>query len=434
MSVSDWRKLLERGKNFHGDTSTFQELADPKTDFCENLHELNESMKVDLKNLNRNELLKSVFERIYDFIIMYEKLDFFTRLDNDSYCINVFNECLFFSLCSYINTSSRIKRMSIDQFLNKNSPIEYSKKNNHDKINYRMTEASAFRKHRHRIVSKRFGYNNKNPNINKLQWSAIPKNAEHETSFIYNLKEYALIKPTIPNDAKLADVYKRIGNLYNDIYEAYELPIDENYQKNWVEAVNKFLSKLSKIEYTDFIELNKYYLSEINKNKQYYGLNLYRLEQHSRLYWFVMNVNNLMDYKTNTELEKILITSGIQKDILFPKLLKKLSGVDNYNYMESYVQEFKLLKNLVLVTSNLIIDEMVENVMLGSDWENFLVEKINEMTEQVLYNSDAVISMANHKSTEAQTNFELLLSFPIINEYEKLFFGETNTLTYLNGV
>ena len=154
-----------------------------------------------------------------------------------------------------------------------------------------------------------------------------------------------------------------------------------------------------------------------------------RLEKHSHLYWFVTNVNKLLNFENCEkllELDRTLKTSDILKRTLFPKIHDKLSMIDDYFNMAFWEQTFRLLNHLISVASSLIIDEMIDEGHFGSDWENFIVGTINGMTEKVFYNPDKILLMADTESPDAQRKFETLISFPVCEMYYNMY-GDLET-------
>lgn len=190
-------------------------------------------------------------------------------------------EVYFFSLLSYyLHTTKRISGKTLRNFVKDHHPERF---NDPDSRNYQNTqsffEVELLRKARHRHLSKGDVY------LKTPQWSAIAKDAEHEWSFYYAAKDAG---------ETAQDTFKRFGNLYNDIDKAIHLTKKDGDKEHLRQGYEKFLSKLKKIEYKNYVELIQAILSHINDNTEYSGLNLYRLERKLQPYRMINEVNGLL--------------------------------------------------------------------------------------------------------------------------------------------
>jgi len=192
-------------------------------------------------------------------------------------------------------------------------------------------------------------------------------------------------------------------------------------------AYEKFSKKLNKIQYKKVLQLHKFYLDHLEKDKTYYGINLYRFERQNRLYSLTNEVNHLLRCKSDAERENVLRKSVILKDIHFPKLYDYFSGLQTYVQMILYVNIFlAFLKDLVL-TSRLVIDKFIDEGLFGEDWEKLFLGIINEMAENVLY---APQTIDYSITPESQSAFLKIIAAPAIEIgsclHHELYFEETN--------
>lgn len=410
------KELLEREKNFHGD-------KDPLTThnklFYVELQRLSESIEADLETvpeLEKEHILRIIFMRAYNFIIS----------NNDDYSIfdenvlihdDVFNACLFTSLCMFLHDTKRIKGMSLREFIYNHSPQMYSGKSSEYYFDIRKTnvrygfdktksmgndfikdEETVLRQARHRLLKTRPVYD-KNP-----EWSGIRKDSEHEWTLYYGLDI---------EDNDIQDTFKRIRNLYNDIYKEINSLMDNGYQDRLVAAYKKFSSKLIKIRYDSFLKLQMATLEHICEDTQYYGINIYRFEKELRLYNITSEVNLLLKCSSQDEENDVLEKSVIMNGLVFPKLYNDFSDLKDYRHIKFYTSTFQAFMDEVVASSRLLIDEFVGNGRLGDDWGNLLLEMINNMTETIFYNPKTIDYSVTPKSQEM---FIDVISAPVYAE------------------
>jgi hypothetical protein len=390
-----WKELVEREKNFRADYDLFQEHVKGNEAFFENLQAILESIILDLskmRGLGEEQILKIIFSRVYNFVVMSNNT-FSVFNDNSRLYENVFEACFFTTLCIFIHETKRIKGVSLREFLYKHSPIGYNVKNSQyyfdfnkrDRYHYTSSgyyklkdEEVTFRKMRNRLLSTRTVY------YKQSEWSAMQRSSEHEWAFHYALKNL--------ND-DLVDIYKRIGNLHNDIHEAIRVfkanPEDETHYNRFQCAYKKFLLKLKKINYEKSLKLKKEILSHILEDKSYYGMNIYRFEKKLRLYNIIDEIKSLVECKNEEEEKNIVVKSVILNDIHFPKLYQNFAAFDDPRHTDHYAIIFNSFRNVVVGTSRLVIDYFVESGYLGK-WEDIFLDTINKMTESVFYNPEEI--------------------------------------------
>lgn len=392
---SRWHELIGRAKHFRGDDELFKKQALENEVFYMALYDLKENLIAGLGKigeLNRQQILERVFLEVFNFVTrQYSGFAVFCK--NKILYEHVFEACFFTTLCIFINGTKRIKGISLRRFLYEYSPNQYNFKGSNDVkrskcyfdydypekdslgFTYIEKEETTLRQMRYRLLSTRTAYD-KRP-----EWAALRVDSKYEWAFLYVLNDL---------DQDLLDVYKRIGNLYNDInaaLHAYKTsPTDREHHDRLEDAFMKFTSKLKKIKYAKFLGLQKEILLYICNNKSHYGMNMYRFERKLRLYNITSEVKRLLEAKDAAEESNIIKKAVILNNLHFPKLYQDFSDFPDLRDTAFCSNIFSLLMDFVVGSSRLIIDELVEKGFLGEDWEKFFLDTINEMTERVFYN------------------------------------------------
>lgn len=415
----DWYKLVGRVENFYGDHALFQEQVVGNKIFYMTLYDLKKNLIADVAKkgeLNRKQILERVFVEIFNFVIrQYSEFAVFYK--NKVLYDHVFEACFFTTLCMFINGSRRIKGISLRRFLYDHSPNQYNFKGARDLkrskyyfdydypekdslgFTYIEKEEATLRQMRYRLLATRAAYD-KRP-----EWSAIRADSKYEWAFLYVLNNL---------DENLLDTYKRIGNLYNDVNAALHAfkksPMDWEHHGRLEDAFKKFSSKLKKIKYSKFLDLQKEILLYICNNKSHYGMNIYRFERRLRLYNITSEVKRLLEAKDNAEESNIIKKSVILDDIHFPKLYEDFIAFADHGDTARYSTIFSLLMGEVVSSSRLIIDELVEIGFFGKDWDGFFLGTINEMTEKVFYDPKQIDYTVALGSEE---KFSKIISAPV---------------------
>lgn len=418
-----WKELIERKKNFHGNFEVCEQQPAGNEGFYLALYDL----KIDIiagldkkSELNGEQILATVFFQIFNFVIRqhFESIIF---IKDSPLHDNVYKACLFTTLCMFLHDTKRIKGMSLQEFLYEHSPRMYSKKSSKYYFNTRKikvphgydkiksmgndlikNEETTLRQTRHRLLKSRPVY------VKKPEWSAISKDLEHEWTLYYGLD----------NDKQ--DTFKRIGNLYNGIYKEIHSPIDNCYQDRLAAAYKKFYSKLKKIKYEKFLEMQKAILKHICENNRYYGMNIYRFEKELRLFSITNDVNLLLNCNSEVERHILLENSVIMNDIYFPKVYKDFSTLSPLSLISDPARCSKIFltfMDYVVGSSRLIIDELVEKGYLGEDWENLFLTMINKMVEEVFYDPKQIDYSVTPKSQEL---FIEVITAPVYAEVSRL--------------
>lgn len=313
-------EIATREKNFfNGKIANFS--SDEMRKYFPELQELAMGIEVDaqkLRGISRDDLLKMVFSRVYNFVISFHAqshdssgLEYRLFDKNHDIYNEVFEACFFMSHCMFLYDTKCLKGMSLRKFIYEHSPRKYNVKGSKDYFDYDrprefresnsdkpeassdliLSDEARLRQYRKRLLSTRAVYNHSS------EWSAIRKVSEHEWTLYFLLEEA---------DDEIRDTEKRIRNLYKDLNRAFGSKMDEGYIGRLDEAAGKFCSKLEKIQYNRFLNLGNYCLAHINKDTTCYGINLYRFEKELRLYRITNDVNRLIECKSEAERERIV--------------------------------------------------------------------------------------------------------------------------------
>lgn len=455
--------FIKRENNFYGKTSIIPKEFDPIQDcFFSKIQGLEENAKnlfellhnsnekdiakfESVSKLNKEGLLIVIIKDIYEIVIASnDEYKFFAKDSFLKLCPNFLNvederktisgqdissnldsifyqhmleACLFTTLCSFINTSKRKDGLSIQKTLE-----EYYQPRRDTGVKFEPViencEKENIRKMKQRLFSKRGSYNKRS------EWSAIPLDSAYELASTYELRFYDFLRKEFDNrklmDEKLARVFKRIGNLNNEIEKVLAQPHDDYFHETLNQALKRFSSKVKKIKYEDYLELNKYILSKICKNREYYGINLYRFEHCLRLYGTINDVSLLLNCSDKEKEEIIIDNIFYLRDISFPKLYQCFCYIENPANFIKCLKAFYSIRDNVVWTSRLILDKLVESSYFGDGdkWYYFFLETINNMAEQVFYDPAKIDYSIE---PESQTKFEQVLSAPLqyLKKYAK---------------
>lgn len=327
----------------------------------------------------------------------------------------VYEACFFTALCIYISHSNRIKGKTYQVFYRDNfiKPEIWNQNKANDDEDF-FHGVDALRQQKNRLLKERSVY------IKRPQWSGMPKDSEHEWK-LYNL---------LNKKDTLSDTYKRLGNLYNDIIKALKSPNDKEYAERVKKAYEKFLSKLNKIQYENFLDLCKFIISHISVDKQYYGMNIYRLEKLLSPYKITYEVNRLLKCINEDEKQQACNEFNILHGIYFTKLYNTFTYLlsqasqgllrqFSFDNLKLAIINFNFFLYDVVSTARLIIDELVEKKYFGEDWEDFFLNTINDMTERVFYNPNEIDYTVTSQSQEKYVELLDLFTKNTIEFYSK---------------
>lgn len=396
-----WYELVDRAQNFHNNIVLFEKDNIGYKFFYERLYDLKEELIKELDEVNEltgEIVLKTVLEEVYDFSIKQDL--FFENFENRSVFggdvvlyDSVFEACSYTALCMFLHNTTRIKGKTLREFVYQNSLADYkSHCSIENKCSGLSEEEVAVRKMRNRILSQR------EVNDERKKWQAVSKDSEYEWSLYFGMSSF---------DVKLQDTYKRMGNLYNDINKVRLSARDEKYESRRGEALKKFSSKLNKIKYEDYLELQKAIAGRIKENRDYYGMNIYRFEKEIGLYKITNEVKRLLACKNTDEEMEFLVRSSCLSDIFFPKLYASLIALDVDRICQC-VLAYHQVRNYIVSSSLLIFDELIEKGYFGKEWEKLFLDIINKNAENVFYSPDDIDYVA---TPESQEKFHILLEF-----------------------
>jgi len=419
----EWYNLLKCGSNFFWNFEVLEEDALKNLLFFRKLCDVKKNITPDLWKLRKQhkhtELINTLFSEIYTLATMHN-YEFTYFLKGSPIYNSVYEACLYSALCQFLYYSKRRKRKSLSQFTYDNSLTCFNKKENlyycppDNYSDILDTETAALRKERHRRLSLRPVYD-KFP-----QWSIMTNDLEYEWH-LYHILSKTPPPPaadtwrlehniTIEDFDIIRDTLKRMGNLYNDIYKVLKVDKNNDNNKQLENAYKKFESKLKKIKYENYLNLQKVFLSYIFEKPEYLGMLLYRYEKENNLYTITNDIKRLINCKNDSERENILYKSIILKNIDFPKLYNDLFDLPPYIDSNLCINEFPNLRFLLNFSLCLILEDLICSGFWGEEeWETLFFDVLNGMCEKVFY-SPKEIDFSN--SPKAQENFMALLSAP----------------------
>ncbi len=384
--------------------------------------------------LTPNEKLRLILIKSYKFIIMTDDKAY-GFLDKNI-CDDVVDVCLFMGLCAFIQETKRIPASSLTQYIYTHSPRQFNKEGfiengfnmrNPDYINLKYDkEGSEKRKPliktsaNMRQYKSRLFANRPSP-IPGKEWNFISKASEHEW-----LQYFDYIERNNEAEDVFADTFKRIGNLYNDLYKVLytasknkDLLFSDNYLKKLENASKKYQNKLKKIDFWNYFSLCENILEHIKNDTVYYGINLYRLEKEYKPYIIMQEMNRLIQCHDEKECFFLLNLSTCLKDIPYPKIYEKIANLKNHEMIPYCATNFSILIGEVIRTFMLVLDQFVEEDLFGKEFGQLFLKAINEMAENVLYEPIEYkyrLKKATHEML--QTAFSCLLTAPVRHNIE----------------
>ena len=460
-----WDELVGRINNFNWDVSDngFKKFSKDNADFFTNSRVFDEILQLGYcyeKAHDRKDLLKQTIAGVYELVTesydeykifhisniinLYpnyrdafsEKFNFdvnknpgltsykMIRVIGNAIYNDIFDVCLYNSLCSFLNYTKKIKSLTIEEFIYKNSPHRYSEKTINGKDNlyyfdfdfpdktsegcryFYNTEYNYFAQSRSRVHKGNYTFIG-----NNRHGIGIPKDMEYEVAFLYNItSQDGSIRDTHPN---IVDTYKRIGNLFNEVNDFFDpSKYSENLKKGKSEKdpFKTFSSKLKKINYKNVVELYQYIISMILKNKKYYGVTLYKAERNLAIYRITHGVASLLNCQNEDEEKYILINDAILGAIHFPKLYDYFSMIEDYEVKRNCAGIFDEFLGLMTTLICLLIDLFVDNGLFEDDWEEFFLNEINEMASSVFYDTQTIEFPT---APEAEKKYRSFISEPV---------------------
>lgn len=414
-SNSEWNNFIYRSENFYWNLNVSEINSTENKPFYETLYKLRTDIINFLKenSLSREQILEYVFSEIYTFITM-RFFEFAYFLKGAPLYDSVYDSCLFTSLCMYLHNTKKIDGISLSKFTYENLPYQFNVKDTDNYSDLLISASATLRQKRYRLLSSRPVY------IKRPQWSSMSEDSIYEWN-LYHILEGKLSCDVINEWCMnhnltaeelyiIQDTHKRIGNLYNDLSKALDAEKNNIYKSNLKKAFGQYVSKLKKINYENYLKLQKMILSYHCEERKFYGIRIYRLEKEYKPYNIIYEVNQLLKCETDGDKDTVLTKSIILKDIFFPKLYRKLFDLHAYPDIEFCAKNFQSLNHLIVISSCLIFDELIEKGYFGDDWKDFFDNTLYELTEKVFYNPAEIDYTVNPKSQNA---FIKILSAPV---------------------
>ena len=82
--------------------------------------------------------------------------------------------------------------------------------------------------------------------------------------------------------------------------------VSNNYRINLKKAYKRYISKLRKLKYENYLKLQKVLLSYHCEEKKFYGIRIYRLEKEYKPYNIIYEVNQLLKCETDGDKDAVL--------------------------------------------------------------------------------------------------------------------------------
>lgn len=389
--------LTKREENFFNGEKYLPTMGDT---YYLRLELLLQNIKARLNSLqgqdNRGEnILLTIFSNVYDFVATSD--DDYSLFSSDMVIYDdVFDVCVFISLCMFLYETRRIKGKSLRRFIYDHSLKGYNDKGSTEYFDYEhfgrffltsssdipevssehiLKDEANLRQYKHRRGQDRPVCHDSS------EWTAIRRVSEHEWTLYFVLDEA---------ENEIRDTYKRIRVLHSGLNKELRSFWNDRDLGKLEIAYDKFLKKLAKIQYGHFLNLGKFCLDHICKDKTCYGINLYRFEKNLGLYTVSGEVNRLLKCKTEEEEKAILAKTVILKDIPFPKLYEYFGNLEDIRQTKIYVRSFWSFLDELVRSSRLVMDRFVEEGTWGEDWESLFCKMTNELASSVLYDPERI--------------------------------------------
>lgn len=310
----------------------------------------------------------------------------------------------FLTLCTFLHNSKKIKGESIKNFVHHNSPMNFSDCDspNHSAAALEESEVDRFRKSRMRLLSQGKVY------IKNTQWNAISRDSAYEWGFYFDLQN---------EPCNVQDVAKRLKNLYSGIYRVLRSDANTNFTNRVLDEYESFVPRLKKISYENYLQLIKTIKTRILSNKEYYGINLYRLEKRLHPNIITNTVKRLEQCISNEEEIDLLMKSVYLDEVCFPMVYKKLLSLplESVAYFAEIYPEYLAR---IQIESCMILDELIDRNLFSPNWENLFRCISNELAESILYNLE---SLDFSTTVNSQQKFLRILNACVVAELAPYF-------------
>jgi len=464
--------FINRLSNFRCDNDAFRRLIIGRSEFFARAYDLKESLKSsveDAKELNneqRDELLENIFVQLCELAMSpsdtYEVFDLFVEYvpeyfenhgknvedlletigkdpSNATDYLNlqvresIFQACFFRALCVFMEQTRRFDAFSQSEYAytiheNDSLDIEWASYSELTKSRNRrrelkisdttLAEADRLKQWRARTLSKNRGY------VRRSKWDSI---------LLTTIPELSMIHPIVFKEDKFKyHSFGRLNTLYSKLHEAIKSPMDDGHNERVHAACNAALAKIKTIKYKNYVEQCKHFLRQIDKNKQFYGITLCRFEMAHSLYSITDQIRIILNATSEDDINDILITSVILKDMYFPKVYEAFKLIEDFEDMHYCVHLFNTLFADVFISGIMILDELIDESYFGEgdSWAAIFFDMINKLSKNVLYSPDDIDYATDFKAKKSkeynkplkhqrvQGCFESILSASVLMHYE----------------
>jgi len=456
-------EFINRLKNFHFSKEHIEEITVEYGDIFGVSHLLCEKIKLDfgcedkLSKHNNDELLDAIFSKVFEFILSnFEDefqivesyiehcpnyLDVFCEnIENirgdvegflqDSGCetigeylnlyikTTIYDACLFTALLYFIDNSTRSKSIPITKLAYNHSYQGFSLDSSKNYLKNPKFSNSEIRNKTKSMLDSYDALDKESDNLRKRRKiigsknsSHIKRKKHHEIAVHNEFVEALVYYPPSGTEYNYLKVMTKLNKL-DTLHDIYKSSRDDTFNYRVNVACGKILHEITNIKYKDYISQSKFYIGEIRKSKLSSGIDLYRFELSHDLYRITRTVNELLEAESEMEIENILNSSYLLRDIRFPNLYEAFDCFDSFDDMKECVSVFELMQFKFVYLSKLIIDEFVDKGYFGDgyEWHYFFIDTLNKMSEKLLFDPENIDYTINSKSQEW---FEAILSMPI---------------------
>lgn len=379
---SDIESIIEEDKGFYVSLFTFKQA----------LVSIIETTKFE----SESDLVVFVLDLCYKELIGQFP---YSEILNDTSCNNHFYEAfIFLTLSQFINASKKSKSKKYKDFIKDHIDDSCNNQKNSDSELSDMpkdfeNESMALRQYKSRLNKQRETAYPMN------EWHGMPESSEHEWTL------YFKNDPTI----------KKIKNLYSELEKAEKLIQDNKFDdKRTIESLfEKQIRKVKKLKLQEVMELWDRGINHIEKDYQYYGMNLYRFEKLLKYFYLTTEIDLCtkgLDYHN----QSVIINRFEEFDstkLVFPLLIDDLLWADIDKYM-AYLHFYEFIKEYGILSCLLIFDNLIDNGLLNDQWQATFCEIINSKADLLLYKPRKKIEV----NEETQSALESILLYPVINK------------------
>ena len=326
--------------------------------------------------------------------------------------ISIQEACAFTGLAMFLHTTNKLPGMKGKDFVlnyfqryKELSPIEI--------CNQIDSDVNLLRKYKNNELSRRPVYTKE-----RNEWKLFAQDMLHEWS-LYELLNQG------PKTA-LSETFWRFRNLGKPLEKVFpKYDTEEQLRqaapavmaKELDDAYRKYESKLKKIKYENYLDLIKLFLDHLEKDKEFYGNNLYRLEKELFPYILTHQVNQFLRLSDEKEKDIFLTHLYFLDSVTFPRVYEELLQISDYDLICNYLHIFKFIRNHLTPLLSYVLDELVEEDIDG--WMECIKDNVNQRAKMLFYSPDEIDWTVQEGSQEA---FETCLSYPVFKKIQDLKF------------